>query len=285
MSEFLVKINFLIPTLPRAEKTFAQAIVENPEALTAMSLAEAARETGSSDASIIRFCKRLGLHGYADLKKEIAVAAAVSTEKDESDFEGQVSTTDHMSDIMKKVFQSNLQTMQNTMVVADEKNYDKAVDALVHAGSIHFFGVGDAFAACQFAFMKFARLGISCSAESDTMMQMIRANGLTGRDVALAVSYEGRTRNVVQAMAIAKKRGAVTICITKMNKSPLLRYVDIPLYISISDLSLGRDKVTRRIADQFILDVLYMGYITRKKQDYSKLMKNSQIVIDYNKYK
>ena len=64
-----------------------------------------------------------------------------------------------------------------------------------------------------------------------------------------------------------------------------LRYVDIPLYISISDLSIGRDKVTRRIADQFILDVLYLGYITRKKQDYSKLMKNSQIVIDYNKLK
>ncbi len=284
MNEFLVKINFLIPTLPRAEKAFAQALLENPEALSEMPLAEAARESGSSDASIIRFCKRLGLHGYSDLKREIASAAA-QPEKDETDFEDQISKADHMSDIMKKVFQSNVQTMQNTMVVADEENYEKALDVLIHAESIHFFGVGDAYAACQFAYMKYTRLGIACTAESDNMMQLIRANSLTPNDVALAVSYEGKSRNIVQAMAIAKKRGASTICITKMSKSPLLRYVDIPLFISISDLSIGRDKVTRRIADQFLLDVLYLGYIARKKPDYSRLMKNSQTAIDYNKLK
>ena len=65
-----------------------------------------------------------------------------------------------------------------------------------------------------------------------------------------------------------------------MNKSPLLRYTDIPLFISISDLTVGRDKVTRRVADQFILDVLYLGYITKKKQDFSKRLKRTQGAID-----
>jgi len=68
-----------------------------------------------------------------------------------------------------------------------------------------------------------------------------------------------------------------------MNKSPLLRYTDIPLFISISDLTVGRDKVTRRVADQFILDVLYLGYITKKKQDFSKRLKRTQGAIDCNK--
>lgn len=280
MNELLVKINFLIPMLPRAEKAFAQALMEHPEAVGSMTLAEIARETGTSDASIIRFCKRLGFHGYSELKQ----ACGQALTEQETAYDGQVTAADSITDIMKKVFQSNVQTLQNTMVMADE-SYQKAVDALVKARSIHFFGVGDAFAAAQFAFMKFCRLGITSSAHSDVMMQFTVANNLGKGDVALAVSYEGRSRNVVQAMSIAKKRGATTISITKMSKSPLLKYTDIPLYIAISDLSVDRNKVTRRVADQFILDVLYLGYISQKQQDFSKYLKRNQITIDYNKIK
>lgn len=283
MNELMVKINFLIPSLPRAEKAFAQALVENPEAIANMTLAEAARETNSSDTTIVRFCKRLDFHGYTELK-HACIAYTAEMEQQKKQYDENVRSTDTMDDIIRKVFQSNVQTLQNTMVMADN-NYQKAVDALVNARSIHFFGVGDAFVACQFAFMKFCRLGVESSAESDNMMQFMRANNLGPGDVALAVSYEGRSRNVVQAMSIAKKRGATTICITKMSKSPLLRYIDIPLYIAISDLSVGRDKVTRRVADQFILDVLYLGYISQKDFDFAASLKRSQVAIDCNKIK
>ena len=218
------------------------------------------------------------MHGYSELRQAVALALE---DKPEGNYEEAVESSDDIKEIMNKVFQSNVQTLQNTMVMADE-NYSKAVDALVNAKSIHFFGVGDAFAACQFAYMKFLRLGVTCSAQSDVMMQFMEANNLEAGDVALAVSYEGRSRNVNQAIEIAKKRGATTICITKMNKSPLLKYIDIPLYISISDLSVGREKVTRRVGDQFILDVLYMGYLA-KKPNFSKLLKRSQLAIDSNK--
>ena len=65
--------------------------------------------------------------------------------------------------------------------------------------------VGDAFAVCQLAYMKFGRLGIPCSVHSDVMLQMMTAGNLTSEDVALAVSYEGRSRNVVEAMKISKR--------------------------------------------------------------------------------
>lgn len=278
MNELLVKIRFLIPSLPRAEKAFAQALLENPEAVAHLTLAAIAAEAGSSEASVIRFCKRMGYHGYSQLKEAVAAAIADGEEMHEEGIE----ETDEIDVILKKVFQSNVQTLQNTMVLAND-GYQAALDAIIGARSIHFFGVGDAFAACQFAFMKFCRLGIPCSAYSDVMLQYIAADNLGPGDVALAISYEGRSRNVVQAMKIAKLRGAVTISITKMNKSPLLKYTDISLFTSVSDLTVGRDKVTRRVADQFILDVLYLGYITKTKRDYAKRLKRTQTAIDCNK--
>ena len=115
------------------------------------------------------------------------------------------------------------------------------------------------------------------------MLQMIAASNLTKNDVAVAVSYDGRSRNVVEAMKIAKQRGATTISITRRDNSPLLEYTDIRLLVSANDLTVGRDKVTRRISDQFILEALYLGYESRLGRGCKEHIKATQQAIDYNK--
>lgn len=278
MNDLFVRIRFLLPSLPRAEKAIAEALLENPDAITHLTLAEIARESGSSEASIIRFCKRLGYSGYSALKEAFIRAIAEGTEIQS---EG-INASDDMRTILKKVYQSNVQTLSDTMVLADE-SYEEALKALTNAKSIHFFGVGDAFAVCQLAFMKFIRLGVNCTAHSDTMLQLVAAGNMTKDDVAIAISYEGRTRSVVESMRIAKKMGATTISITKMNKSPLLKYTDISLFIAVNDLTVGRDKVTRRVSDQFILDALYLGYAMKAGKNHTAQLKKIQAAIDSNK--
>ena len=184
MNELLVKIKFLLPSLPRAERDFAKALLESPEAIIGMTLATVARESGSSEASIIRFCKRLGFDGYSALKK--AFEKAIDDEVYQIE---PVNQDDDIKEILQKVYNSNVQTLQNTMVLSND-GYEQAVDALVHANAIHFFGVGDANAACQFTYIKYAKLGISSSAHSDVMMQYIIAENMRPGDLAIAVSYE-----------------------------------------------------------------------------------------------
>lgn len=278
MNDLFVKIKFVLPSLPRAEKVVADAIIENPESVTRLTLAEFAMESGTSEASIIRFCKRINFSGYTELKEELIRTIANGTTIESEGIKEQ----DSMRDILEKVYESNLQTLHDTMVLADD-SYEKALDALLKAKSIHFFGTGDALAACQLAFMKFIRLGVHTTAYSDVMLQLATAGNMTKDDVAIAISYEGRSRNVIDCMKTAKENGATTIAITKMNKSPLLKYIDISLYISVSDLTVGRDKVTRRVADQFILDALYLGYITKKEANTVNQLKKIQDAINQNK--
>lgn len=281
MNELIVKMRFLIPSLPRAEKAIAQALLDNPEAILTMNLATIAREAGSSEASVIRFCRHMGYDGFTAMKQAFALALAEGTEVQA---EG-IDVSDNMSTILKKVYQSNVQTLNDTLILANEKKYNDALNALLNAEAIHFFGAGDAQAVCELAYMKFSRLGIPCTAHSDVMLQLVTAGNIKPGDVAIAISYEGRSKNVVQDMRIAKQAGAITISITKMNKSPLLRYTDISLFIAVNDLTIGRDKVTRRVADQFIMDALYLGYITKKGIDYSKHLRRIQSAIDCNKIK
>lgn len=156
MNDLFVRIRFLLPSLPRAEKAIASALLENPEAITHLTLAEIARESGSSEASIIRFCKRMGYDGYSSMKEDFIRALAEGMEIHSED----IKVSDDMKTILKKVYQSNVQMLSDTLVLADDENYEKALDALLKAREIHFFGVGDAFAVCQLAYMKFGRLGI-----------------------------------------------------------------------------------------------------------------------------
>lgn len=277
MNELLVKIKFLLPSLPRAERDFAKALLESPEAIIGMTLAAVARESGSSEASIIRFCKRLGFDGYSALKK--AFEKAINDEVYQIE---PVNQDDDIKEILQKVYNSNVQTLQNTMVLSND-GYEQAVDALVHANAIHFFGVGDANAACQFTYIKYAKLGILSSAHSDVMMQYIVAENMSPGDLAIAVSYEGRSRNVNQALKLAKENGATTIGITRRNKSPMLKYIDIPLFVSVSDLSIGWEKATRRVAEQFVLDVLYAGFRAKSSRNYEEKLKKIQEAIDQNK--
>lgn len=273
-----MRIRFQLPSLPRAERVVAEALLENPEAISGLTLAQLAKETGSSDASIIRFCRRMGFKGYTDFK------TAFSCRKDLSDEDEEKENQDSMMVILKKVFRGNMQTLTDTLSLATT-NYDEALNAMVKAKSIHFFGVGDAYAVCQLAHMKIGRLGISGSAYSDVTQQLVAAANIKPGDVAFSVSYEGRSRNVVEAMKIAKERGAVTICITKMNKSPLLHYVDIALFISVSDLTIGREKVARRVADQAILDALFVGMSIRMGKEAVKKMQDTHKVMEINKIK
>lgn len=278
MNEIVVRIRFLLPSLPKIEKRVAQAILEHPEGIEEMTLAELARETNSSDASIIRFCKRLGLAGYTELKKQILFDSNAANHY----VEEQIESDDSMTEILKKVFQSNVRALEDTLVLASDE-YEKALAALLKTKSISFFGVGDAAAVCQLAHMKFGKLGYRTSCHTDNVFQLMEAGNLRRGDVAFAISYEGRSKNIVEAMRVARARGATTIALTKMNKSPLLRFTDIVLFIATNDLTVCRDIVARRVADQMIIDTLYLGVLAKTNDEKKQYLKDMRRIIDHNK--
>lgn len=77
MNDLIFEIGLILNDLPRSERAFAQAVIESPSALEGATLQKLAYDTGTSDATIIRFCKRLGFSGINDFK--IAITEAGKT--------------------------------------------------------------------------------------------------------------------------------------------------------------------------------------------------------------
>lgn len=68
MDKTLLKIQVLYNDMGKSEKKIADYILSDPGALLPLSITDLADRSQSSEATIVRFAKRLGLSGYQELK-------------------------------------------------------------------------------------------------------------------------------------------------------------------------------------------------------------------------
>ncbi|NLY89999.1 MAG: MurR/RpiR family transcriptional regulator [Firmicutes bacterium] len=277
--ETLVKTRFLLPSLTKSEKKVAVFLLEKPDMVLELTLAQLANATGSSQASVLRFCQKLGLEGFSELKLHLSKELSV---KPLSLAGEEVNLDDSFVGIMEKVFQINIQTLKDTLAL-NAQNCEEALNALLSASRVVFFGMGDAIIPCYFADIKFKRLGINSQVHSDPDLQLTMASLLQPKDVAFAVSHSGRSRTIVEAMRLAKERKATTISITKYEKSPLTKVSDITIFTATVDTTLGKEIIARRVAEQAILESLYLGLLAKKRQQYQENLKITTEAIRFNK--
>lgn len=275
-------VRLLIPTLAKAERRAAAYLLENSGDVLGMTLSEYASRSGSSQASIVRLCKTIGLDGFKQLKAELArqirerggdvLHAGAGEANDPSTV---------MSNSLKEVFGLNVRTLQDTFALYTDE-YERALEAILAARQLAFFSIGNAHMPCQYAYMMFRRIGYYCSANTDPDLQMIDASNLEPGDVAIAVSHTGQTRNVVAAMALSRERGARTVCITKHVKSPLTKVCDIKLFTATSDASLHMEVVARRIAEYAILEAFYHAVRSARPETEARV-KRTSVAMQSNK--
>ena len=256
----LATTQFLLPSLTPAEKKVAEFVLKAPHETAGMSLQKMAKRCGCGEATVVRLCRTVGVSGYAQFKRLLSEQLRNPPAKDEMD---EITSGRSMGEVVESVFKLNILTLRKTLEVAAIEEYDHACEAIVKAGKICFFAVGDAMFPCSYASLRLKRIGYDCYADSDADVQIVNACNMKKKDVAIAISHSGRTKQVVEAMRIAKERGAVTICITKAGKSELTRYSDIVLYNVTTDTTVDKEVIARRVAEQAMLDAIYMGVLQR----------------------
>jgi DNA-binding MurR/RpiR family transcriptional regulator len=107
---------------------------------------------------------------------------------------------------------------------------------------------------------------------------------LTAEDVVLAISYSGETPEIVDAVACAKERGATTISLTKHGPNTLATLTELQLFTSTLEAGVRRGDMASRIAQLFVLDVLFTGLLSTDFDTYvPRLEQSFQLVRRYRK--
>jgi DNA-binding MurR/RpiR family transcriptional regulator len=104
-------------------------------------------------------------------------------------------------------------------------------------------------------------------------------NLLGEQDLAIAVSHSGRTKNVVNALELARRRGARTMCITDFPHSPITQQADICLTAVHAETSLGVEMVATRAVHLTLIDAIAVSVALRNKQrTVENIKRNEQLL-------
>lgn len=254
----LLKVRSLYPSLAKVHKRIADGILADPKQIVSLPVTELAKMVGVSEASIVLFCKKLGFRGYHDLK----IALSEEVFSNSADIHEQIDRDDDTDTIVKKVFNTSIQALKDSLQLVDTSAVEAAAQAIHQARRVFIIGASISGVVAKDFWMKLFRVDIDAHYyDSPTTMQMATAIARPD-DLVFAISHSGSTTAVIDAVATARARGAATVGLTNYLNSPLTHVVDIVLLTSSRETGIREEEMTSRIAQLAVIDSVFvtLGY-------------------------
>lgn len=274
----MLNIKLLYKKLGKSEKKIADWLFENPNEILPLSIVDLADRCGCSEATIVRFAKKLGFSGYQGLKISLA------QETNSTSVSTNITNNDSLEEIYDKVCNDIYCSLERTKMVLNTDTLEEVCKKISSAEKIVIFGLGNSASIALDASHKLLRTGCNAHAYSDNHMQVIVASHLTSNDVAIGISHSGSSKDIVEALKIAKESGATTVAITNSGKSPIQKYSDFTLFTASDETKHNILALNSRIAQLAIIDTLYFYIVCNSTTDALKSIHNTEHSLLTKKY-
>ncbi|MGM0767279.1 MAG: MurR/RpiR family transcriptional regulator [Pseudomonadota bacterium] len=252
-----------LDSLNKSERKVAEAILRDPSAATRYSIAALARAADVSEPTVNRFCRGFSATGFPDFKIRLAQSIATGTP-----YIGQnVEPDDSVAEFADKIMLSTIASLDKARQALDPKALATAIDYLIQAKQINFFGMGGSAPVALDAQHKFFRFNIPVMSYDDALMQRMVAAGSGTGDVIVIVSYTGRTRESVDIAQIARTNGATVIGITNPD-SPLGGACTVVLEVTAPEDTEVYMPMSSRIIHLAVIDILATGVTLKRGADF-----------------
>lgn len=259
----LEKIRDVYSSLNSAEGKAAQYILENPKDVIHLSITELSDNCHVSDTTVFRLCQKLGYKGFQDLKINLA-AAVIEPIKNINE---EINEGDNMYIIMQKLLHLDVYNLEQTVKVNKSDEIEKAVNLILQANQLLFFGMAGSGALAIDACHKFTRTGLRCMVQTDSHWQIIYSSLVKENDVIIAFSNSGSNKELIESVELARKNKAKVISITSHAKSPLATLSDVVLVSYGKEVRFRSEAMGSRITALLLADFLYIGVCLKRKEE------------------
>ena len=272
MNKTILNIKIHYDSFSKAEKKIADFLMENPAQILPLYITELAEKTGTSEATAVRFARRLGFDGYQQLK------IAIAQDSGARPINENITKNDKASDIIPKVCDDIYCSLEKTKRALDGEALEKCCNAILRADSIVVCGLGNSASVATDASHKMFRLGLNAHAYTDNHMQAIAAAHMGKNSVLIGISHSGASKDIIQAMDLARRNGATTVAITNAGKSPIDKVSDIILHTVSDETNYRILGLSSRIAQLAIIDTIY-SYLVCRLEDSTERIAQTEIAL------
>jgi DNA-binding MurR/RpiR family transcriptional regulator len=251
-----------------AMRRIADALRQKPAIVREMTISELAASCGTSVASVVRFCRAVGLSGYAELR----MALATELGKESAQFGAtltlgaEIAQSDSLKEMAAKVASLEMLAIEETVAALDFRALGRIVSALDKAQRILLFGIGASQFVAQDLHHKLFRIGRNAFLMSDAHEAWSAALLSPKGTVAIGFSHSGATADTVQFLDLARESGALTVAVTSVEESALARAAQERLITHARESALRAGAMVSRIAQLAVVDCLFLG-VARLRYD------------------
>ena len=250
MNRTLLQAQLKYDDMGKSEKKVADWLFSHSGEVLPYSISDLASLCDSSEATIVRFSKRLGYTGYQELKLNLA------QEKEKRVISPTITGADDCYAIFEKVCNDAYMSLERTKKSLSSDAMTRASRAIADAGRVVLIGLGTSASVAEDASNKLLRAGCNSSAYADTHMQAIAVSQLRRGDVLIGISQSGASKDIVEAMRAGRSHGATTISITSKERSPIARQSDILLVTDTEETRHSSLGLNSHIARLVVIDAL-----------------------------
>ena len=245
--------------LTPAEQQLASTVLALGDRLRGFTIKELAHTANVSIPSVHRFCKKLGLEGFKELKVELARSEARRVDqKGEVDINFPFAANDTADAVLAQMASVYQTTLADTRDLLDPVALERAAELLDRARGIDIYTQSHNLYPAQMFCDRLLSIGRSASCFESGERQTRIALASDCRHVAIAISYSGLGPNLATILPILHERNVPTIFVGTPNGCRLNPGLDV--YLHVSDRESLQNRITQfasHIAVQYVLDSLY----------------------------
>lgn len=273
-----VRIRGLLPDLQPAIRRVAEQILARPAEVAAMTISDLADACDTSETTVVRFCRELGVRGYPQLRLALASEMGGRSRTDVAfEVSGDIAPGDDLASVVEKISYADARSVEDTAKALSITELEAVVHALIAADRCDIYGVGASSIVAADLQQKLHRIGQVAFSFPDPHQALVSAALLDERGIAIAISHSGLTADTVDSLALARANGAVTVAITNAPRSPLAREADHVLTTAARETTFRSGATGSRLAQLTVVDCLFVGVA---QQTYERSLDALQVTYD-----
>lgn len=255
-----------------AERKVTDYILEHTRDVTTMSMAELSAATGTSDATIMRVCRRIDQTGFTQLKINLAMEMAADTSLESPGTErvtDVVSFIDHVATGISKLSKSISMAQVET-----------CVEILLKARTVFAFGWGNTNTAAEDLSHRLLRCGIN-TFSSDNVEYIFRNIALAdSSDAFVAYTRSGSSVNIIECCKLAQANDVPVILVTGDRESKAARHANVILEVRGQD-DIMEDWGDASHAYELVINDLLLYFLKQRAPRYQMGIKTEAILAQF----
>ncbi len=246
------RIKSLYNTFSKTEKSIADYILQNAMSIPSMPISQLSSELDVGKASILRFCNKLELNGFKELK--ISLARETPSEK------GLIYSNranNSLEGLLDEVTSENIATLEISRQKVVTKDITETANIILNSDNLLILANGFSALLGQIAKYKFMKLGLNCDVSSDYQFQCFSIVNMDTNGVILLIDLSGNLGELRPLIELAKSKNIKIIAIVNYEQSEITDIADIIILTEATESPLKDGELTAMLSQINIIDMLY----------------------------